>query len=156
MSLTSESVSGDDRIESTWEWCGDVASKLCVDPRIESAMQLPMSICELLWWWWRWFWMLFDGWWFDWLDGFDDDSNGSQCWISICSIFESPLRPQFPFMPLWPILFACKIKHFKLFTLNYGIVFRNVGSGLWKSLQKKVSLKEMSAYKPCIWMVIEV
>lgn len=97
MSLTNESVSGDDKIESTWERCGDVASKLCVEPRIESAIQLLISICELLWWWWRWFCMLFDTW-FDW---FCDDNNGSQCWISM---FESPFRPQFPFIPLWPML----------------------------------------------------
>lgn len=95
MSLTNES--GDDKIESTWERCGDVASKLCVEPRIESAMQLLISICELLWWWWRWFCMLFDTW-FDW---FCDDSNGSQCWISM---FESPFRPQLPLIPLWPML----------------------------------------------------
>lgn len=103
MSLTNESVSGDDKIESTWEWCGEVTSRLCVEPRMESAIQLLMSICEWLlwWWWWRWFCMLFDTW-FDWFCGFDDDSNGSQCWISI---FGSPLRPQFPFIPLWLMLF---------------------------------------------------
>lgn len=101
MSLTNESVSGDDSIESTWEWCGDATSKLCVEPRIESAIQLPMSICVWwLWWWCRWFCMLFAGW-CAWFCGFDDDSNGSQCWISM---FESFLRPQLPFIPLWPIL----------------------------------------------------
>lgn len=104
ISLTSESVSGDDKIESTCERCGDDI-KLCVEPNIESAMQLLISICVLLWWWWWWWWCKWFciplAWWFGWFCWFDDDNNGSQCCISI---FGSFLRPQLPFKPLWPIL----------------------------------------------------
>lgn len=145
MSLTNESVSGDDNIESTWERCGDVDSKLWVGPRIESAIQLPISICVVLWWWWwwwwwwRWFWMPFAGC-CVWFCGFDDDSNGSQCWISI---FESFLRPQVPFILLWPML--------------------SIREKIKKKLKKNIKFASLFLFRnsnvndlPCIRMIVEV
>lgn len=90
MSLTNESVSGDERIESTWDRCGD-ANKLCVDVKIGSPMHELMS----MWWWLLLFWLC------DWLWWCEDDNNGSQCCIVMSLVPFDML--QLPFrLFVWP------------------------------------------------------